>query len=285
MPEIAFLNGEFMPIEEAKVPVDDRGYQFGDGVYEVIESYKGRLWALERHLNRLRRSLSEIGISGITVDEIRERILEIHKKSGISRALVYVQVTRGVSPRRHAWMEVSLKPTLLITVREFEPVPEDLREKGIRTITLPEMRWGRRDIKSINLLPNVLAAQRAWEAGAYEAIFVDNGYITEGAHNNIFAVRDGRLFTPQEGPHILSGITRGLVIEMAKEEGIPVEEGPLSYEALLEADEVFLTGTGVEVLGVVSVDGRRIGSGEVGPMTRRLYEMFMDRVERGMDSP
>ncbi|RKY61921.1 MAG: amino acid aminotransferase [Candidatus Latescibacterota bacterium] len=285
MPEIAFLNGEFMPIEEAKVPVDDRGYQFGDGVYEVIESYKGRLWALERHLNRLRRSLSEIGISGITVDEIRERILEIHKKSGISRALVYVQVTRGVAPRRHAWMEVSLKPTLLITVREFEPVPEDLREKGIRTITLPEMRWGRRDIKSINLLPNVLAAQRAWEAGAYEAIFVDNGYITEGAHNNIFAVRDGRLFTPQEGPHILSGITRGLVIEMAKEEGIPVEEGPLSYEALLEADEVFLTGTGVEVLGVVSVDGRRIGSGEVGPMTRRLYEMFMDRVERGMDSP
>jgi len=216
MPEIAFLNGEFMPIEEAKVPVDDRGYQFGDGVYEVIESYKGRLWALERHLNRLRRSLSEIGISGITVDEIRERILEIHKKSGISRALVYVQVTRGVAPRRHAWME---------------------------------------------------------------------GYITEGAHNNIFAVRDGRLFTPQEGPHILSGITRGLVIEMAKEEGIPVEEGPLSYEALLEADEVFLTGTGVEVLGVVSVDGRRIGSGEVGPMTRRLYEMFMDRVERGMDSP
>ena len=285
MPEIAFLNGEFLPIDDAKVPVDDRGYQFGDGVYEIVKSYNGRLWALDRHLRRLERSLSEVGITGIAVDEVRERILETYERSGISRALVYVQVTRGVLPRRHAWTSASLKPTLLVTVRKFQGVPDELRRSGVEVITLPEVRWGRRDIKSINLLPNVLATQKAWEAGAYEAIFVEGGYITEGSHTNIFAVRDGRLFTPQEGPHILPGITRGLVIEMAREEGIPVEEGPLPYEALLEADKAFLTATGEEVLGVVSVDGRRIGSGKVGPMTWRLYEMFMDRVERGMDSP
>lgn len=283
MPEIAFLNGEFLPIDEAKVPVDDRGYQFGDGVYEVVQSYDGRLWALDRHLRRLERSLSEVGITGITVEEVKGRIIETYERSGIPRALVYVQVTRGVLPRRHAWASAPSKPTLLITVRELQEVPEEIRRSGVEVITLPEVRWKRRDIKSLNLLPNVLAAQKAWEAGAYEAIFVEGGYITEGSHTNIFAVRDGRLLTPQEGPHILPGVTRGLVIEMAREEGIPVEEGPLPYGALLEADEAFLTATGEGVLGVVSVDGRRIGSGEVGPMTLRLYGTFMERVRRGLD--
>ncbi|HID10333.1 MAG TPA: amino acid aminotransferase [Candidatus Latescibacteria bacterium] len=284
MPEIAFLNGEFMPIEEAKVPVDDRGYQFGDGVYEVIESYAGQLWALERHLNRLRRSLSETGISGITVEEVREWILETHRKSGISRALVYVQITRGVAPRKHAWMTTPLRPTLLITVRRFVPVPEELRESGVRAITVPEIRWARRDIKSINLLPNVLAAQRAWERGAFEAIFVDGGYVTEGAATNVFAVRDGKLLTPAEGPHILPGITRGLVIEIAREEGIGVEEGSLALEVVMKADEVFLTGTGIEVLGVTSIDGWTVRDGKVGPVTRRLFEAFMERVEKGFDA-
>lgn len=250
-----------------------------------VISYGGRLWALDRHLIRLRRSLSEIGISGISMGEVREKVIDAYGRSGIPDALVYFQITRGVAPRRHAWGE-RLKPSFLITVREREQVSEERRERGVRAITLPERRWARRDIKSINLLPNVLAAQRAWEEGAFEAIFVDDqGDITEGAHTNVFAVREGRLQTAAEGPHLLSGITRGLVIEIAQAEGIEVEEGPLSGEVMMEADEVFLTGTGIEVIGVTSIDGRTLGDGKVGPITRRLCMVYMERVEKGLDAP
>ena len=283
MPEIAFLNGQFLPIDEAKVSVNDRGYQFGDGVYEVIRSYNGRLWALERHLARLRRSLGEINITGISIDEVREAIAGACKKSGLSKMMVYVQITRGVCPRKHNFPE-GLEPTFLITVREFPERPAEIFTEGVKAITFPDIRWLRRDIKSLNLLPNILARQRAVSSGVYEAILVQqDGTVTEGAATNIFAVIDGVLRTHPLSPRILAGITRGLVIETARELGITVEERAFSRNEMFAADEVFLTGTGDEVLGIMEIDEETIADGKIRPRTKGLRHAFLQRVDEGRD--
>jgi len=283
MPEIAFLNGQYLPIDEAKVSINDRGYQFGDGVYEVIRSYNGRLWALERHLARLKRSLAEIDITRISIDEVREAIGATCEKSGLSNMLVYVQITRGVCPRKHNYPE-GLKPVLVITVREFPERPQEIFVQGVRAISFPDIRWLRRDIKSINLLPNILARQKAISAGVYEAILVqEDGTVTEGAATNVFAVIDGVVRTHPAGPRILPGITRGVVIETAREMGISVEERAFQQDEMLAADEVFLTGTGDEVLGIVEIDGETIVDGKVRPRTKGLRQTFMSRVAEGRD--
>jgi len=283
MPEIAFLNGQYLPIDKAKVSINDRGYQFGDGVYEVIRSYNGRLWALERHLARLKRSLAEINITGISIDEVREAIGATCEKSGLSSMLVYVQITRGVCPRKHNYPE-GLEPTFLITVRKFPERPQKIFAQGVRAITFPDIRWLRRDIKSINLLPNILARQKAISAGVYEAVLVqEDGTVTEGAATNVFAVIDGVLRTHPAGPRILPGITRGVVIETAREMGISVEERAFQRDEMLAADEVFLSGTGDEVLGIVEIDGETIVDGKVRPRTKGLRQTFMSRVAEGRD--
>jgi D-alanine transaminase len=284
MPEIAFLNGQFLPIDEAKVSVNDRGYQFGDGVYEVIRSYDGRLWALERHLGRLKRSLAEINITGISIDEVRESIQATCEKSGLSSMLVYVQITRGVCPRKHNYPE-GLEPVLLITVREFQERPPELFTEGVRALTYPDIRWLRRDIKSTNLLPNILARQRAVSSGVYEAILVQqDGTVTEGAATNVFAVIEGVLRTHPLSPRILPGVTRGLVIETAREIGIAVEERAFSRNEMFAADEVFLSGTGDEVLGIIEIDGKEIADGKVRPRTKALRHGYLKRVAEGRDA-
>jgi D-alanine transaminase len=283
MPEIAFLNGEFLPIDKAQVSVDDRGYQFGDGVYEVIRSYNGRLWALERHLTRMKRSLAGIDITDISIDDVRDAIQGACEKSGLKGMLVYVQITRGVCPRKHNY-PAGLKPTMLVTVREFPERPPEIFTEGVRTITFPDIRWLRRDIKSINLLPNILARQKAVQCGVYEAILVEEGgTVTEGAATNVFAVIDGVLRTHPTGPRILPGITRGLVIETAREIGIAVEERAFRRGEMFAADEVFLTGTGDEVLGIVEIDGEAIADGKVKPRTKALRHAYLNRVAEGRD--
>jgi len=283
MPEIAFLNGEYLPIDEARVSINDRGYQFGDGVYEVIRSYNGRLWALERHLARLKRSLAGIGITGISLDEVRENIRTACEKSGLSDTLVYVQITRGVCPRKHNFPE-GLEPTFLITVREFPQRPPEIFVQGVGAITFPDIRWLRRDIKSINLLPNILARQKAVQSGVYEAILVqEDGKVTEGAGTNLFAVIGGVLRTHPTGPRILPGITRGLVIETAREMGLRLEERAFRKDEMLAAEEVFLTGTGDEVLGIVEIDEERIADGKVRPRTKALRQAYVGRVAEGRD--
>jgi len=283
--EIAYVNGVLSSVEEAHVSIDDRGLQFGDGVYEVVRSYDGRLWALERHLRRLERSLRALWIEGVSVEEVGKTVVRVYEASGIPNALVYFQITRGVSARDYAWPE-EITPTVIVTVRQMPLKHSAHREEGIAVVTHPEIRWGRVDIKSLNLLGNMIAKKAARDAGAYEAIFVDrDGVMTEGASTSLFIVSNGCLITRENGPHILPGITRELVLECAQDAAIPVEERPYTLEELRNADEVLLTGTTFGVYSVVTVDGIPVGNGKPGAIGRELHRRYEERVRNQQDAP
>ncbi len=274
MPDIGFLNGQFLPLEETRVSVEDRGFQFGDGVYEVIRTYGGKPFHLEAHLARLARSAEAIQLAQpISMQEWSGFVAEGLRKAGYPESKVYLQLTRGVAPRDHRFPE-SVTATAVMTIREMRPVDSALQTKGVTVITMDDLRWGRCDIKSVNLLPNVLARQRALEAGAFETIFVRGREVTEGAVSNVMLVKHGVLATPPEGDRILSGVTRTVVLELAKKEGIPVQERQVWLEELRTADEVLLSGTTVEVMPVVRVDEAPVGSGRPGDVTRRLAASF-----------
>jgi D-alanine transaminase len=270
MPDIAYVNGRFGPLADAVVSIEDRGYQFGDGIYEVIRTYRGHPFAVEAHLQRLERSAKAIQLStrqtpGQWVSLIREGL----QRSQFPETKIYLQVTRGRAPRDHPFPDDST-PTTVLTFRELRPLDASISQVGVKATTVDDLRWGRCDIKSVNLLANVLARQQAKEAGAFEAILVRAGVVTEGSVSNVAVVRNGAIHTAPEGSRILSGVTRALVLELAKKEGISVIEACVSREDLLTASEVFLTGTTVEVLSVVSVDGQVIGNGNPGPVSRLL---------------
>ncbi|HEY5648151.1 MAG TPA: D-amino-acid transaminase [Nitrospiria bacterium] len=274
MPNIAFINGRYMPLSRAKVSVEDRGFQFGDGVYEVIRSYSGNLFCLEDHLDRLEASTRAIGLN-LFYSRARWRGLlnTASRKSRIRNAKIYIQITRGAAPRDHSFPNKN-RPTVVVTVRPIEEPPKRAREKGVSLITLPDNRWARCDIKSVNLLPNLLARQKARAARAFEALFIRDGMVMEGAGCNIFAVAGGQVLTPPKGPGILSGITRDRVVQLAQESGIPLFEKGIPVPGLMAADEVFLTGTTIEILPAVKIDGRVIGNGKPGPLTRQLYRQY-----------
>lgn len=274
MPDIGFLNGRFMPLEEAMVPVEDRGYQFGDGVYEVIRTYGGVPFRLEAHVSRLERSAQAIGLPvPYPLRQWRAFVTEGLRLGGYHESKVYIQLTRGVAPRDHLF-PMGGDPTTVMTVREMRPLSPAVHETGVAVITMEDFRWGRCDIKSINLLPNVLARQRAKEAGAFEAVFVRDGTVTEAAVSNVMAVKAGALITAPECERILAGVTRAVVLALARKEGVPVQERFLSLEELRGADEVLLTGTTVEVLAVIRVDGAPIGTGKPGTLTGLLGARF-----------
>jgi len=262
-------------LDEADVRISpwDRGYQFGDGVYEVVRMYRSRLYAMDMHLARLRYSLGELRIP---VPESVHRLETLAEKlahdQGVDEGILYVQITRGAARRTHAFPPVT-EPVL---VGYVEPVrrPVEEFERGIEVVLVPDIRWHRVDIKSLNLLGNVLAKQAAMEQGVGESIFVRQDVVTEGSSTNIFLVQGGVLFTHPTGHHILNGITRQIVIRLAKELGIPVQEEAFTPEALFTADELFLTSTIHEVTPVVQVDGRDIADRCPGPITRRLQEAF-----------
>lgn len=281
MPEVIYLNGRFVSRAEAVVPVEDRGFLFGDGVYEVVRSYGGRLWALERHLRRLERSLREIDLHGVDVEQLGQAIEEALCRSAFPDAIVYVQVTRGVAPRKHAYSP-DLRPTILVHVRDIGPLLEERRHDGVAAITAPDTRWRRCDIKSTNLLPNVLARTQAKNQGAFEAILVDDqGYVTEATAASVFCVEKGVVLTRPAGPEILPSITREIVIELAQEAAIPLREERVVLERLRNAEEVFLAGTGDEVCPVIQLDGAPIGNGKPGPITKRLLRDFLERAGAG----
>ncbi len=272
MPELAYLNGRFMPIEEAMVPIEDRGYQFGDAVYEVVNSHNGKLFGLEEHLDRLERSLRELSYPPVSRKDIRSGMLEILNRSGLDRATVYVQISRGVAPRDHTYTDVK-DVQVIMTVRRVKEVPEELRVQGAPAITMTDIRWGRCDIKTVQLLPNCLAKQKAIEAGAYDAIFVtEEGIVREATISNVFIVIDRKVITHPANHNILNGITRMMVIDCCKELNLPLEERFYTNEEMFAADEVFFSGTTIEVLPIVKIDDRTIGDGKVGPITNRLYE-------------
>jgi len=280
VPDIAFINGRFVPLGDAVVSIDDRGFQFGDGIYEVIRTYGGRPFELEAHLARLDRSAHALDLlQPYSRQQWGAHILEGIKQAGYPEAKVYLQITRGVAPRDHAYT-TDLVPTVVMTVRELHPLGGALQAAGVDAMTREDIRWGRCDIKSVNLLANVLARQQATRARMFETILVREGEVTEGAVSNVMVVRNEVVITAPEGPRILSGVTRGVVLQLARQEGLQVQERYPLKEELYDAAEVFLTGTTVEVLGVVRVDGKLIGNGTPGLMTQRLAKQFAERTGR-----
>lgn len=285
MPETVYLNGRLVSPEEALISVNDRGFLFGDAVYEVIRSYDGRLWALERHLRRLAHSLSAIDMDYVDTGEIGPAIRETYAASAIPNAVVYLHISRGVAPRSHAYSR-DLQPTVLITVRDISPRVARMASAGVAATTEPDLRWRRCDIKSTCLLPNVLAHTRARDAGADEAILVHpDGYVTEGASTSVFWGWGGRLCTIPQGGEVLPGITRGFILEIAQDEGLPMVEERISLDEFRKTDEMFLAGTTIEVCPIISLDGEPVGSGEAGPISLRLQTAFRARVQAEDDAP
>jgi D-alanine transaminase len=278
VPNVAFINGAFMPLAEANVSIEDRGFQFGDGVYEVIRTYKGCPFSIEAHLARLDRSAAALDLTQpYSRAEWTGHILEGVKRAAYPEAKIYLQITRGVAPRDHAYSDEAT-PTVVMTVREFHPLDRSVQATGVEAMTTEDIRWGRCDIKSVNLLANVLARQQVKQARVFEAILVNSGLVTEGAVSNVMVVQGGTVVTAPEGPRILSGVTRAIVLDLALSEGVPTQERFVSQSDLYTADEVFLTGTTVEVLAVIRVDGKVIGDGRPGPITQRLAASFASRV-------
>lgn len=272
-----YFNGRFMSKDEVRLSPDDRGFLFADGAYEVVRSYRGRLFELDGHLARLARSLHELRIEGLAANVFRDVAARLIERNGLAdhEAVVYLQVTRGAAPRRHAFPPDGVAPTVYGTAYAIDP-PQAKWTTGVRVLLAPDVRWARCDIKSIALLPNVLANQQAKENGADEAVFVRDGAVTEGSLTNVAAVRDGVLFTYPVSPYILPGITRAVVLRLCRSLAIPVQEFPVLEHELPAVDELMLLGTTTEVMPIVRVNDWTVGDGEPGPVTRRLQQAFRE---------
>lgn len=269
-----YLNGQFLPLEEARVPVLDRGFIFGDGVYEVIPVYERRVFRLPQHLARLQASMDAIGLSNPhSVDQWRDLIERVVALNTLADQSIYLQVTRGVAKRDHAF-PLEAVPTVLIMSNPLKPPSIALRESGVSAVTLADNRWLRCDIKSIALLGNVLLRQAAVAAGAMECVLLRDGFLTEGAASNIFAVRAGVLLAPPKSNLILPGITYDVVLELARASSLNHELRPVSEAEVRGADEIMLTSSTREVLPITILDGKNVGDGTPGPLTRRLMQLF-----------
>lgn len=277
-----YLNGAFLPRAEARVSVDDRGFLFGDGVYEVTRAREGRLFEAARHFARLSRGLQGLAISwppgldAAGMQAISERLL---RENGLETgdATVYLQITRGVAERRHQFPPPETRPTVFLSASRLA-VPDELRARGAPVITTPDLRWGRCDLKTVNLLPNVLAKQQAAAGGAFEAVLVRDGVVTEGASSNVLVVMDGVLHTHPATERILAGITRDVVCELARELGVRMVEEAVPLAALRGASEVMVTATTADVMPVVQVDKRPVGGGMPGPVARALQAALRARM-------
>jgi D-alanine transaminase len=277
VPEIAYFNGAFLPRSEICVSPDDRAFLFADGVYEFVRFYDGRAFAMDYHMARLARSLRELRIEGVEVDDLPQVLERLARVNGLPDAGVYLQISRGAAPRTHAFPTGAVTPTVYAFAAPCG-YPRDRQERGEAITLLPDQRWARCDIKSTALLPNILANQLAKERDVAEAVFVRDGYVTEGSHTNVFAVIDGRLHTYPDSNYVLPGVTRRIVLELAEALEIPVVLRPVSVRELLAAEEVFITSSSEEVLAVIDVDGHTIASGAPGPISQQLLQAFRARV-------
>ena len=279
--ETVFFNGEYVPKSSVHLSPDDRGFLFGDGVYEVVRSYGGRIFAQDEHLKRLHRGLCELRIRGVDAADFATVTYELLERNGLATddALVYMQVTRGAAPRRHAFPPAATAPTRYATAMPFQPKGDPA--VGVKVVTLPDTRWARCDIKSVNLLPNCLANQLAQEAGAVEAIFVRDGVALEGTASSLLGVFGEEVRTAPKSNYILPSITREVVLDVCREAGVCVSETPIFAHQLESARELFLAGTTLELMPIVEVDGRPVGDGSPGPVHRRLYDLFRKRTGSG----
>jgi D-alanine transaminase len=279
MSRIAYVNGRYLPHRHAQVHVEDRGYQFADGIYEVACVQGGAIIDEEPHLDRLERSLAELRIAQpMSRAALRHVTREVLRRNAIRDGIVYMQVTRGVARRDHPFPGPQVAPAVVMTARRLKPQDPKLFRQGIKAITVSDIRWGRCDIKSVSLLPNVLAKQQAREAGAYEAWMVDrDGFVTEGTSTNAWIVTaDGELVTRGLGPEILGGITRKSLMRLAAEAQIRLVERPFTLDEARRAREAFLTSTTSFVIPIVTLDGQAIGDGRPGPVAGRLRELYAD---------
>lgn len=283
--DIVYLNGKFSPRAEARVSVEDRAFVFGDGVYEVLRAINGRLFATRFHNDRLRRSLDGIRIA-LEESDSPERFAEIGaqllRDNGLmdGEATVYMQVSRGVATRLHNFPSPPVPPTIYISVARFKPY-SDFAQSGASAISHPDLRWGRCDLKTLNLLPNVLAAQTAKERGAFEAMLIRDGIVTEGAKTNFFGVVDGALRTHPCDNHILPGITRSVLQDLARGLKIALDETPIKAAEIPKLSELFLTGTTTDVMPIVKLDDRPVGKGKPGELTKRLQKVLAESLTSG----
>lgn len=270
---IGFINGKFIPIDQEVVPIEERGHQFGDGIYEVISVYRGRPFMMTEHLQRLEKSAAAIQLTlNDSIDKLEQTILEGIKRSNLSDAEVYLQVTRGISPRQHLFPEVPASTTM--TIRPARTISESYRTNGASAILMDDERWANCYIKSLNLLPNILAKQAASSAKCFEAILVKDGYVTEGSSTNVFVVKDSIVYTTPLSKKILHGVTRSAVLALAKELDIQVREEHMTPEFLKAGDGAFITSTTAEIMPICTVDGKQIGRGKPEPITVKLQEAY-----------
>lgn len=277
--EIVYFDERYIAKSEVRVSPDDRGFLLGDGIYEVAAAYDGRFVALDRHMDRLRRSLAEARIDPEVADPLETVFQELLDRNGFGdsgKAMVYLQVTRGVAPRTHAFPKTHPRPTVYAYAASFAAMGD--LAAGVGAITRPDLRWSRCDIKAISLIANCMANQEAKEAGAFEAILIRNGVALEGTHTSFFGVVDGVVRTAPLSNLILPGITRELVIEAAERDGIEVVLEPLSEAELRTADEMFITGTTTEVVPILTLDGKLVKSGSPGEMTKRIMQLYRDAI-------
>lgn len=272
-----YLNGEYLPKEKAFISVDDRGFLFGDGIYEVTAVYRGRLFRWSRHLARMQKGLTalRIGYDPVPLKEVHERLVLENGLADAQVSYVYAEITRGVAKRSHKFPVDPPSPTVYLFAGEYQRPAREAWEKGYRAVTVHDQRWARRDLKTIQLLANCLGAQAGADQGVDEIVFVNEGMAIEGSHNNLFLVFDGKLVTHPLSNQILPGITREVVLDLASGLGIEVVERPVPVGELFEADEIFHSGTLSEVKPCVEVDGKMIGDGRVGPVTRALFDAFL----------
>jgi len=279
---MCFLNGSFLPVSEARISVLDRGFIFGDGVYEVVPAYGRRLFRFDEHMARLSRSLGKLRIvNPFSRDQwlahARRLVSALADSQGVDDQVVYIQVTRGVAPRDHVMSE-GVEPTVFMMVNPLKPVPPEQRHQGVACVTARDFRWERGDIKSISLLGNVLARQISADAGAVETIMFRDGFLTEASASNVWIVHEGALLGPPKSEHVLEGIRYELLRELCEDIGVAYNLRPISEADVLAADEVMLSSATKEVLPVTRIDGESVGHGALrgkpGPVYARLYEAY-----------
>jgi D-alanine transaminase len=286
MSRIAYVNGRYVPQPDASVNIEDRGYQFGDGIYEVVHLFNGRFIDEDLHLARLERSLREIQLPmPMPLASLRLVLREVARRNRVTEGLLYMQVTRGVARRDHAFPNKPIPPALVVTVKRIAPYPTNVDRWGAAAITMPDLRWARCDIKTVNLLPNCLARQAAREKGAIEAVLFDEatGMVTEGAATSFWIVdAAGTIRTRPLSDAILPGCTRAALMAELREAGIAFEESAFSLKELRHAREAFITSATSFVKPITKIDGAPVGDGQVGPVVRKLFEIFARHVKGAM---
>ncbi|WP_339914551.1 D-amino-acid transaminase [uncultured Brevundimonas sp.] len=284
MSRVAYVNGAYLPHGQAVIHVEDRGFQFADGVYEVWSVFDGRLADFDGHMTRLVRSLTELRIPvPMTRDALTRVLKETVRRNRVRNGIVYLQITRGTARRDHPFPPEGTPPSVIVTARSISAVKAEAQaDKGVAVITQPDIRWGRCDIKTVGLLPNILAKQAARDRGAYEAWFVDDmGLVTEGSSTNAWIIDEhGKLRTRDTQANILRGITRAAILALVAQEKIELDERPFSVDEAKRAREAFFTAAGAFVMPAVSIDGTKIGNGKPGPITTKLRTLYLEQARR-----